>query len=145
MSLHIRPIAFADPLTLVPALAKDPVFAFLDSAAADPGAGDEDRGRYSYLCADPWRVITADDTTVRVDSRPVAGDPFAVLAATLAEIAEDEPVACPVPFATGLCGVLGYGLGAWLERLAPAPADRLALPAMTLGVYDCADAAMPRE
>ncbi len=137
LSLHIRPIAFADPLTLVPALAKDPVFAFLDSAAADPGAGDEDRGRYSYLCADPWRVITADDTTVRVDSRPVAGDPFAVLAATLAEIAEDEPVACPVPFATGLCGVLGYGLGAWLERLAPAPADRLALPAMTLGVYDC--------
>jgi len=118
-----------DPVRAFSVFAGAPFAAFLDSAANGGG-----RGRYSYIAADPFRLVTADGET-RVDGAPAAGDPFTVLEAQLAQC-RVPAVAGPVPFCTGAVGFLGYELGRHLERLPEAPADDLGFPEMVMGFYD---------
>lgn len=127
--VHVVPIAYGDPVRLFRAFADDPMAALLHSAAQD-GA----RGRYSYIAAEPFRVIVADGKGVRVDGASVAGDPFTVLGAQLAACPAPEGLA-PVPFAGGAVGFLGYELGRHVERLPP-PRPGLPIPDMVMGLYD---------
>lgn len=129
--MHIFPLAYGDPVAAFLPFAGDPVAALLESAAQDG-----ERGRYSYLAVEPFRLIIAEGSgCVRVDGRPVAGDPFAVLKGELAALPAPSG-ACPVPFRTGAVGVFGYGLGRYVERLPEPKPDDLKMPDMVVGLYD---------
>ncbi len=127
-------IPYRDPFAAFHAFADAPFCAFLDSAAA----GDP-RARFSYICADPFHVITADGAGTKVDGREVAGTPFQVLARALAAHADAPAPRAEdgaMPFTGGAAGFLGYDLGRHLERL-PAPrAGRPPVPEMAMGLYD---------
>jgi para-aminobenzoate synthetase component 1 len=121
LRMLIRPLPYRDPLAYAEPFARDAHAVFLDSAAPRDG-----KGRYSYIAADPYRVITYQ--------RGDGPDPFAALEQELRAHKEDAENA-PVPFAGGAVGCLGYELGGRLERL-PAPrADALHVPLMVMGFY----------
>jgi para-aminobenzoate synthetase component 1 len=83
-------------------------------------------GRYSYLTADPWRVLRR---------KGGAEDPFALLQQELARHPLAAHEGLP-PFQGGAGGYLSYDLCHFLERL-PAPRfDDLGLPDLCLGLYD---------
>src|SRR5262249_22815192 len=86
----------------------------LDSAL--PGA----QGRYSYIAADPFKVIrcTAQPWTATVDGARRDGDAFTVLAEELTPFRHAHKG--PTPFTGGAVGFFSYELGGMLERL-PAP------------------------
>ncbi|WP_413206215.1 aminodeoxychorismate synthase component I [Rhodospirillum sp. A1_3_36] len=129
--IHIEPIPFRDPLDLLPLAAQAEHAVLFDSAARDGG-----RGRYAFLCVDPWRVITADGQGTWVDGLPAHVDPFTALRVGLEAMAEAVPETCPLPFPTGAAGLLGYELGRHLEHLPnPAP-NHLNMPELAMGLYD---------
>ena len=116
---YIIPLTYRDPLESFAAFAKEPVSAFLDSAAQAGG-----RGRYAYIAADPYRVTTAAET----------GDPFADLEAALKPVHIRNDPRLP-PFQGGAVGFFGYELGRLLEDL-PEPKAGLDIPDMVLGLFD---------
>jgi len=127
--MFIRPIPYRDPVAAFAAFVDAPFAALLDSATTGPQA------RFSYIAANPYRVIGATKNGATVDGRAVDCDPFAALERELQQHAIEKEDA-PVPFAGGAVGFLGYELGGRLERL-PAPrADAVNLPQMTVGFYD---------
>ena len=98
-----------------------PYCLFLDSALKH-----ESLGRYSFLAADPFDVVTI----------PVgAGDPLATLRQKLAEFFTPVRSDLP-PFQGGAAGVFAYELGHSFEQLPAAPHDELSIPAITVGLYD---------
>jgi para-aminobenzoate synthetase component 1 len=128
-ALSVQPIPYQDPVAAFAPFAGDPVAAFLDSAAEIGG-----RGRYSYIAADPFRVITAGGGA-KIDSIATAGDPFELLSREMRRYRLPAETGLP-PFQTGAVGILGYELGRHLERLPkPAPND-LDFPDMVIGLYD---------
>ncbi len=116
---YIIPLTYRDPLEAFAAFARDPVSAFLDSAAEAGG-----RGRYAYIATDPYRVITAVET----------GDPFANLEGALKPVRIRNDPRLP-PFQGGAVGFFGYELGHRLEEL-PEPKEGLDIPDMVLGLFD---------
>ena len=118
---YALPIPYRDPVGAFQPFADDPVAALLDSATE---AGD--RGRYSYIAADPFQVIRAGRD---------APDPFAALAGALKRFPRQNDPALP-PFQGGSVGYLGYELGRHLERLPPLPVAGLDVPDMVFGFYD---------
>jgi para-aminobenzoate synthetase component 1 len=133
-----------DPWDAFTRLAGLPFGLFLDSAAREP-----ERGRYSYIAASPFEVITMRGGEVRV-SRPVTRElgerkletiaverrePFGAVADRLGRWTAQEAPGLP-PFQGGAAGVFGYGLSRFVEVL-PAPArDELETPDLVLGLYD---------
>jgi len=137
-----------DPWDAFTRLSGLPYVLFLDSAAQEPM-----RGRYSYVAASPFEVISVNAVEVRV-SRPVtsdlferrfatvfsrrpsvAVDPFRLVADRLRPWAATEETDVP-PFQGGAAGLFGYGLSRWTERL-PLPArDEFQTPDLVLGLYD---------
>jgi para-aminobenzoate synthetase component 1 len=83
-------------------------------------------GRYSYLTADPWRVLRSKGATE---------DPFALLENTLRHLHMAAQPGLP-PFQGGAAGYLSYDLCHHLERLPSPPFDDLDLPDLCLGLYD---------
>ena len=124
-------IPYRDPPGAFAAFAGDTVAAFLDSAA-ETGCP---RGRYAYIAADPFRVITAGKGGTNVDGSPVAGDPFEVLERHLKTFRMGNDPDLP-PFQGGAVGYLGYELGRHLERLPPPLETGLDVPDMVIGLYD---------
>jgi para-aminobenzoate synthetase component 1 len=137
-----REIPFIDPLRVCAAMGDLPGLVFLDSARADRRLG-----RWSYVAADPFIVLTSKDGRIRLTTMPregegsdpeersFTGDPFTVLQRLLR--------ACPLqtdpdlpPFQTGAVGWLGYDLAHHLERLPSPETDDLRFPDMMLGFYD---------
>ena len=118
--VHVQPVPFLDPVDAFEAFADDPVAALLDSADAVGG-----RGRYAFLAGDPYDVLETS----------AGDDPFGRLAAALARTRTETVPGLP-PFQGGAVGVLGYELGAAVERL-PAPREgRLPFPDLFMGFYD---------
>jgi len=127
--------------TFLTALADEDDFCFLDSSG---------RSRCSWggsvVAFRPVRMIRAwldrIELRQRRQTRTVHGNPFAVLAAELADwpVVESELL-----FAGGLVGYLGYDLRHFIERV-PARALRdITLPDMYFAFYDCALVADPRH
>ena len=127
--IEVREIAWREPASAFAAWADDPHVVWLDSAARD-----DQRSRYSYICADPFRIIEANGRSVTVDGQPAEGSPFDVLERELALYR--GAAKAPVPFAGGAVGFLGYELGAWLERLPQRHPPDLGMPDMVAGLYD---------
>jgi len=115
----VQSVPYRDPLAAFSVLVGEPMAVFLDSAADGGGTG-----RWSYMAVDPFRVIEAKD-----------GDPFRELEKALAPFHQE---ACPIPFAGGAVGYLGYEAGRHLERLPCPLPDALGLPEAVFGLYDAA-------
>lgn len=112
------PLSAADPLTAFAPFAED-AFALLLDSAAEPGG----RGRYSYLCVRPRKVLTGEEA------------PFSRLAQALEP--RREPLPGLPPFQGGAAGLFAYDLGWQLERLPGHQPDDLGLPRLAVGLFDC--------
>jgi para-aminobenzoate synthetase component 1 len=129
-----------EPWDVARRLAGRPHLLFLDSAAADPPLG-----RYSYVAADPFAVLTGFESgppprwmSVWQDTHFLnlpEPDPFTALAARLARFPARTVPGLP-PFQGGAAGVFGYGLSRCLEELPPRHTDEFGLPDLVVGFYD---------
>ncbi len=119
--LAVELVPAPDPWAVARKLAHLPHLLFLDSAEKHA-----ERGRYSYVSADPVDILI----------RPIDGltDPF-----------RDDRFECPrltrpnddlPPFFGGWAGLFGYGLGRAYERIAAPRRDEFGVPDLALGVYD---------
>ena len=113
-----------------------PYLLFLDSAATEhPDA------HYSFLAADPPRVVRSKGASTEIrnapggDWTPVEGDALSVARALLPS-EPTQPVPGLPPFQGGIAGYIGYDWGAVLERLPRPRYDDLVIPDVVLGLYD---------
>ena len=112
-----RQIAWVDPIEAASRLAGLPGLAWLDSAMAHPGLG-----RYSYLAAEPFGVLTVREGVALWNGVAEHAAPLAALRARL-EAHRCERVAGLPPFQGGAIGFIGYEFGWTLEgRRPPQPA-----------------------
>jgi len=113
-----------DPWATARRLADLPHLVFFDSADRHP-----DRGRYSYVTADPatWLVESTRD--------PKLFDPFAELAQRLGAFPVPTLPGLP-PFQGGVAGLFGYGLQHSIERIPRPRFDEFGVPDLAVGVYD---------
>lgn len=123
-----------DPLEAAERFQDLPFLLLLDSTA------DRERsGRYSFLSADPYRVLRsrAAGSSARTSGwgMPAVSDALAAARAELARFAA-PPVEGLPPFQGGAAGYIGYDWGATLERLPRCRYDDLELPDVVLGLYD---------
>ncbi len=115
----------ADAAPLLAAVRDLPSPVWLDS-----GRPYSHAGRFDIISAAPLRMLTAR-----------AGDGVAALpdaAALLAEFSSPGAPALPaaaLPFAGGLIGWLGYGLGMELQAVAPCAPEIARLPTLRIGFY----------
>ena len=70
-----------DPLEAFAAFSEDENALFLDSALTM-----ERLGRYSFIAAEPFQVLSAKDDKVTLDGRTLSGNPFDLLAEELARV-----------------------------------------------------------
>lgn len=99
-----------DPWQVARSLAHLPHLLFLDSA--DRHAN---RGRYSYVTADPVEVVTQFPPNDRPLATSVPGMP---------------------PFQGGWAGLFGYQLGGQFEAVPPPRSDEFDVPSLVLGRYE---------
>jgi para-aminobenzoate synthetase component 1 len=113
-----------DPWAVARQLADLPHLLYLDSADRHP-----DRGRYSFVAADPvdWIVDSTRD--------PKYPDPFAELNRRLAAYPLATVPGLP-PFQGGVAGLFGYGLQHTVERIPRPRFDEFRVPDLAVGVYD---------
>ena len=111
MRVLAQEIGFVDPLRAFAAVSTLPSPVLLDSARTDPRLG-----RWAYVAADPFLMLTSKDGRIRLGERSLTGDPFAVLQRLLRASPIETDPALP-PFQTGAVGYLGYDLCHHLERL----------------------------
>jgi para-aminobenzoate synthetase component 1 len=126
----ILEIPYIDPASAFAPLAGRAYSVLLESADRQAP-----QGRYSYIAADPFRVLTCSSYPwrVQVDGAAREGNPFDILAGELRRFAW-KPEA-PVPFSGGAVGFFSYELGGTLEKL-PAPKTTPLPLDMVVGLYD---------
>jgi para-aminobenzoate synthetase component 1 len=130
MRVLAREMPFVDPLRAFMALRDLPGGILLDSARVDPRLG-----RWSYVAADPFALLTSKDGRIRLGDKTFTGDPFVTLQRAWRAWPIEHDPRLP-PFQTGIAGWLGYDLCHHLERLPSPEADDLRLPDLLLGFYD---------
>ena len=129
----------ADLLTPVSAflsLRRDARHAFLLESVE----GGEKLARYSFLGANPYRVVRAVGDQVQIDrpdgpTETPEGDVFAVMARLMDEYHEVDLPELP-RFTGGAVGYLGYDTVRLIEHLPDAPPDDLNLPDAVWAFYD---------
>ena len=123
-----RPIV--EELSPVPAIT-NALAAFADRPGVllfDSALRDADRGRYSFLTAEPVETFRLE--------RPAFGcDPFVDLRRTFSEFDSQAVDGLP-PFQGGIAGLAGYELGGCWERLPAPPVDDFSLPVLWAGLYE---------
>jgi para-aminobenzoate synthetase component 1 len=130
-----------DPIEIVSRFLDLPYLLFLDSATGTTLAAESHQlGRYSFLSADPARVVRSKGRVTELGGpgRPWAridADPLVAVRDLLAPFATAPVFGLP-PFQGGAAGYVGYDYGAVLERLPAARYDDLAIPDVILGLYD---------
>jgi para-aminobenzoate synthetase component 1 len=124
-------IPVPDPVDVLRRFAAQPGLLFLDSALAHPGLG-----RFSFLMADPFDLLTSRGKLVQGAGRKYDGtDPFTALAEHLRQFPSEHDPNLP-PFQGGAAGVFGYDLAHHLERLPRPRYDDLPVADLALGFYD---------
>ncbi len=118
---EVSPVPSLDDL--LPLFTDWPGLVVFDSAKVSPQLG-----RYSYLSADPFRLLELAKAQLGVD-------PFESIRETLADFQVESLPALP-PFQGGAAGILSYELGASFEKLPQTPHDELQIPHLTVGLYD---------
>jgi para-aminobenzoate synthetase component 1 len=112
-----------DPMSALEKLAHLPYALFLDSARHDPQLG-----RYSYLCADPWRIYRATGRRSILESMDDLEHDWA-------RLQQDAWPGLP-PFQGGIAGLWGYGVQHALESLPQPHWNDFDIPDLVLGMYD---------
>ncbi len=125
-----REIAYGDPVAAFSTFSGASGAVLLDSALSS-----ERLGRYSFIAAEPFRIVESRDGRVRLDGRVLDGNPFAVLKRELELHQFDTDPGLP-PFQGGVAGYFGYDLGRHLERVPPTAIDDVPFPDLALGFYD---------
>jgi anthranilate synthase component 1 len=103
--------------------------------------GGEKVGRFSFLGADPFRIIEAAGTRVRERSADGVwqefddADPLKVLERRLATFTAPHVPGLP-RFCGGAVGYAGYDTVRYVERLPNAPPDDRKIPDLSFGFYD---------
>ena len=110
-----------DPEAALVRLAAKPYCLFLDSALREPTLG-----RYSFLAADPFAVLTLPVGTL---------EPFARLRDKLSAFTSPTLPDLP-PFQGGAAGLFSYDLSRSLEKIPPPRFDEFQIPALVIGLYD---------
>ena len=110
-----------DPVEAFRQIARQRCPLFLDSALRNPQLG-----RYSYLAADPFDLLT-----VPADGSDGLGQLEQLLSRFPSQTLPDLP-----PFQGGAAGVLSYDLGRSLEKVPLPRFDEFQLPALAVGLYD---------
>ncbi len=121
--MHVIEIDFCDPVVAACSLRDLPWLTFLDSALTG-----QKLGRYSFVAADPFD---------RFEAGRAARDWAARLKAILASFKTAALPGLP-PFQGGAAGLFSYDLGRSLEKLPEPALDPLAIPDLSLGLYDAA-------
>ena len=130
-----------DPLETVGRFLDLPFLLFLDSATGTAPAGEAHQlGRYSFLAADPARLVRSKGRVTEVGTpggewSRIEADPLVAVRELLAPFAADAVPGLP-PFQGGAAGYIGYDYGAVLEKLPATRYDDLAIPDVMLGLYD---------
>jgi para-aminobenzoate synthetase component 1 len=105
----------------------------------DGGMDPQRLGRYSFIGADPFLVMTSRGrhiTIARLDNQKrEQGNPFDILGRLL-ETYRIESSQPPVPFCGGAVGYFSYDLCHFIERLPTTATDDLMLPESYFGFYD---------
>src|SRR6185312_6345965 len=128
--VYAREIDYGDPLGLFAVFANDPYAALLDSALLTA-----ERGRYAFIAAEPFQVLTSKDGAIALDGERSAGNPFEVLRREL-ERHRLQPAAGLPAFQGGAVGYFGYELAQHLERVPLAREDDWRFPDLALGFHD---------
>ena len=130
-----------DPIEIVSRFLDLPYLLFLDSATGTTLAAESHQlGRYSFLSADPARVVRSKGRLTEIGGpglpwTRIDADPLIAVRDLLAPFAAAPVFGLP-PFQGGAAGYVGYDYGAVLERLPAARYDDLAIPDVVLGLYD---------
>ncbi len=115
--------------------------AWLDSASNPRGMGSSQRlGRWSYMAADPWKVIRGRVGEFMVEGRnKTSADPWTLWEDQQGSFTNDWSAPEPdlPPFQGGWIFSLGYELGQTIERLPRALHDEFEIPDLWAGAYDC--------
>lgn len=126
----IQEISYGDPARMFRPFAPFPGSLLLESAQQLPQIG-----RYSFLMADPWQVITSQKGKTYLNNQLHSMDFFDLLQAQLIHHSlpplEDLP-----PFQGGVAGYLGYEMGHLLEDLPKALTTEGEMPDAWFGFYD---------
>ena len=121
-----------DPWDVARKLAHLPHLLFLDSAEQHP-----ERGRYSYVMADPIAVTESVAVAASLLPSPHILSPH-VLDPSQVEVEpypHDAINGLP-PFQGGIAGLMGYGINRELERIAPNRYDEFSVPDLVQCRYD---------
>src|SRR5262249_47735676 len=112
-------------------LAHLPHLLFLDSAEQH-----EERGRYSYVAAEPVRFYRDYQLARESDSQPLKA--WRILGTFLQDAAGSATRRAPElpPFQGGFVGLFGFGLCRQFERIPEARADEFVVPDLVYGQYD---------
>ncbi len=129
--LAVELVPAPDPWAVAQKLAHLPHLLFLDSAEKHA-----DRGRYSYVGAEPTDWLSSPVERSRDGVRYGFGLPFDGFGRLLRETPHPTVPNLP-PFQGGLAGLFGYGLNRLLEQIPASAADEFQVPAFAAGVYDC--------
>ena len=97
--------------------------------------GGERVARYSYVGADPWRVLEVRGGRCYVDGVPSEGKAVDVLRSET-RAGRVAPLPGAPPFLGGALGVLGYDAVRLVERVPDSGRDETGLPDAWFGLYD---------
>jgi anthranilate synthase component 1 len=97
--------------------------------------GGERVARYSFIGADPWRILEIRGGVAFVDGVPQDGDPIEVLRART-RLGTVAPVEDVPPFAGGALGHVGYDAIRLVEEIPDSGRDETGLPEAWFGLYD---------
>ena len=115
--------------------------AWLDSASNPRGmASPQGLGRWSYMAADPWKVIRGRVGEFVVEGcNKASADPWTLWEDQQGSFSNDLPAqeSDLPPFQGGWIFSLGYELGQTIERLPRALHDEFEIPDLWAGAYDC--------
>ncbi len=139
----IEEVPFRDPISVFATIARDPFALLLDSATAAPHQDPSLQGRWTYIAADPFTVLTKQEGQVCLNGIPQNVSALELLKqqATSLALTPNWPEESGLPpFAGGLAGIFGYELAQELEKL-PAPrrqgGEGAQAPDLAVGAYDC--------
>lgn len=111
--------------------ANAPNSCFLDSSMAHATLG-----RYSYIVCDPFLLISAKHNIITCQEKQFTGNPFDFLQQHLVRYQAIHQPGLP-PFQGGILGYFGYDLLHHLERIPFAAEDKINIPDLQVGFYDC--------
>jgi para-aminobenzoate synthetase component 1 len=126
----VHEIPYRDPLELFAPFANDRHAVLLESAVTDG-----ERGRYSYIAAEPFLILRSKDGNIVLGERELQGNPFHLLDEQLGRF-KLSPVPDLPPFQGGAAGYFGYELAQHLERVPMARHDEMRFPDMAIGFHD---------